>query len=115
DVSRMPSRGSRDLYHLPSVPTRRSSDLPGFALGYFWDTPLGWTSVLDTVPVNKDSVQFASLAGFFRDEPAVPVPPEDNVYVRFAGYSLVGSMLAPLVGAYSSFVLINVAVWVAAV
>src|SRR5207245_8092335 len=89
--------------------------LPRFSLGYFWDTPLGWTSVLDTVPVNKDSVQFASLAGFFRDEPAVPVPPEDNVYVRFAGYSLVGSMLAPLVGAYSSFVLINVAFWVAAV
>ena len=29
------------------------------------------TGVIDGVPVNKDSVQFASLAGFFRDEPAV--------------------------------------------
>src|SRR5207248_591707 len=88
--------------------------LPQFSLGYFWDTPLGWTGVVDGVPVNKDSVQFASLAAFFRDEPAVPVPPEDNVYVRFAGYALVGSTLAPLVGAYASFVLINVLFWVAA-
>ncbi|HEY1294167.1 MAG TPA: hypothetical protein VGJ60_13910, partial [Chloroflexota bacterium] len=88
--------------------------LPQFGLGYFWDTPLGWTGVVDGVPVNKDSVQFASLAGFFRDEPAVAVPPEDNVYVRFAGYSLVGSILAPFVGAYASFVLVNVAFWVAA-
>lgn len=88
--------------------------LPQFSLGYFWDTPLGWTGVLDGVPVNKDSVQFASLAGFFRDEPAVAVPPEDNVYVRFAGYSLLGSVLAPIVGSYASFVLVNVAFWVAA-
>ncbi|MBV9579376.1 MAG: hypothetical protein JO057_12375 [Chloroflexi bacterium] len=88
--------------------------LPAFSLGYFWDTPLGWTGVIDGVPVNKDSVQFDSLAGFFRDEPAVPVPPEDNVYVRFAGYSLVGSILAPVFGAYASFVLINVLFWVAA-
>jgi hypothetical protein len=88
--------------------------LPQFSLGYFWDTPLGWTGVVDGVLVNKDSVQFASLAGFFRDEAAVPVPPEDNVYVRFAGYSLVGSILAPLIGAYASFVLINVLFWVAA-
>src|SRR5215831_12077806 len=88
--------------------------LPQFSLGYFWDTPLGWTGVLDGVPVNKDSVQFASLAGFFRDEPAVAVPPDDNVYVRFAGYSLVGSILAPFIGAYASFVLINVVFWVAA-
>ena len=58
--------------------------LPQFSLGYFWDTPLGWTGVVGGVPVNKDSVQFASLAGFFRDEPAVPVPLEDNVYTRFA-------------------------------
>src|SRR5690348_7328012 len=72
--------------------------LPQFSLGYFWDTPLGWTGVVDGVPVNKDSVQFASLAGFFRDEPAVPVPPEDNVYVRFAGYPLLGSALAGLIG-----------------
>jgi hypothetical protein len=89
--------------------------LPQFSLGYFWDTPLGWTGVVDGVTVNKDSVQFASLAGFFRDEPAVPVPPEDNVYVRFAGYSLIGSMLAPLLGSYASFVLVNVLFWVAAV
>src|SRR5438105_14809552 len=82
--------------------------LPQFSLGYFWDTPLGWTGVVDGVPVNKDSVQFASLAGFFRDEPAVAVPPEDNVYVRFAGYSLLGSSLAPIVGTYASFVLVNV-------
>src|SRR3982074_3240960 len=88
--------------------------LPQFSLGYFWDTPLGWTGVVSGVPVNKDSVQFASLAGFFRDEPALPVPPEDNVYTRFAGYSLVGSVLAPLVGAYASFVLVNILFWVAA-
>src|ERR1043165_6133700 len=61
--------------------------LPQYGLGYFWDTPLGWTGVLDGVTVNKDSVQFASLAAFFRDETAVPVPPQDNVYVRFAGYA----------------------------
>src|ERR1051326_7456884 len=89
--------------------------LPQFSLGYFWDTPLGWTGVVDGVSVNKDSVQFASLAGFFRDESAVAVPPEDNVYVRFAGYALLGSVLAPLVGAYASFVLINLTFWVAAV
>src|SRR5947209_11431014 len=85
--------------------------LPQFSLGYFWDTPLGWTGVVDGVPVNKDSVQFASLAGFFRDEPAVPVPPEDNVYVRFAGYSLVGSVFAPMLGTYASFVVVNVLFW----
>jgi hypothetical protein len=88
--------------------------LPQFSLGYFWGTPLGWTGVVDGVSVNKDSVQFASLAGFFRDEPAVPVPPEDNVYVRFAGYGLVGSILAPVFGAYASFVVINLLFWVAA-
>jgi hypothetical protein len=88
--------------------------LPQFSLGYFWDTPLGWTGVVGGVPVNKDSVQFASLASFFRDEPSTPVPLEDNVYTRFAGYALVGSVLAPMVGAYSSFVLINLLFWVAA-
>ncbi|MBV8714315.1 MAG: hypothetical protein JOZ65_04530 [Chloroflexi bacterium] len=88
--------------------------LPQFSLGYFWDTPLGWTGVVDGVPVNKDSVQFASLAAFFRDAPAVPVPPEDNVYVRFAGYSLLGSAFAPLLGTYASFVLVNVLFWIAA-
>src|SRR6266851_4401718 len=88
--------------------------LPRYGLGYFWDTPLGWTGVVDGVSVNKDSVQFASLAAFFRDEPAVPVPPQDNVYTRFAGYSLIGSVAAPLVGAYASFVLVNVLFWVAA-
>lgn len=89
--------------------------LPQYSLGYFWDTPLGWTGVVDGITVNKDSVQFASLAGFFRDEPAVPVPPEDNVYVRFAGYALVGSVFAPVLGAYGSFVLVNILFWVAAV
>jgi hypothetical protein len=88
--------------------------LPQFSLGYFWDTPLGWTGVVSGVPVNKDSVQFASLAGFFRDEPAVPVPLGDNVYTRFAGYPLLASVAAPLIGAYASFVLVNVLFWVAA-
>src|ERR1700738_4689083 len=88
--------------------------LPQYGLGYFWDTPLGWTGVVGGVPVNKDSVQFAALAGFFRDEPAVQVPLEDNVYTRFAGYALLGSVAAPLVGAYASFVLVNVLLWVAA-
>ena len=67
--------------------------LPRYSLGYFWDTPLGWTSVVGGVPVNRDSLQFSSLAGFLRDEPTVVVPPGDNVYVRFAGYALVGSVL----------------------
>src|SRR6266852_3113405 len=67
--------------------------LPQFSLGYFWDTPLGWTGVVSGVPVNKDSVQFASLASFFRDEPTAPVPLEDNVYTRFAGYALLGSVM----------------------
>ena len=89
--------------------------LPSFSLGYFWDTPLGWTGVVDGTAVNRDSLQLASLAGFFRDEPAVPVPLEDNVYVRFAGYSLVGSIFAPVIGAYRSFVVVNVLFWVAAV
>ena len=66
------------------------------------------------MPVNKDSVQFSSLAGFFRDEPAVQVPLEDNVYTRFAGYALLGSVAAPLVGAYAGFVLLNLVLWVAA-
>ena len=88
--------------------------LPRFSLGYFWDTPLGWTGVINGVPVNRDSIQFASLASFFRDEPSVPVPLEDNVYTRFGGYALLGSVLAPLVGAYASFVLVNVLFWVAA-
>ena len=86
--------------------------LPRFSLGYFWDTPLGWTGVIDGVPVNRDSVQFASLASFLHGQ-ASPVPPEDNVYVRFAGYSLVGSTLAPVVGTYASFVLLNVVLWAA--
>src|SRR5713101_8445002 len=82
--------------------------LPSFSLGYFWSTPLGWIGLVSGVPVNKDSVQFASLAGFFRDEPAVPVPLEDNVYTRFGGYPLLASVAAPLIGAYASFVLVNV-------
>src|SRR5260370_5731574 len=88
--------------------------LPQYSLGYFWDTPLGWTGVVGGVPVNKDSVEFASLASFFRGEPIAPVPLDENVYTRFAGYALIGSVLAPLVGTYSSFVLINVLFWVAA-
>src|ERR1700694_576109 len=88
--------------------------LPQYSLGYFWDNPLGWTGLVGGVPVNKDSVQFASLAGFFRDEPAGQVPLEDNVYTRFAVYALLASILAPLFGAYASFVLINVVLWVAA-
>src|ERR1700681_2716707 len=88
--------------------------VPAIGLGYFWESPIGWTGVVGGVPVNKDSVQFASLAGFFRDEPAVQVPLEDNVYTRFAGYALLGSVVAPLVGAYASFVLVNVLLWVAA-
>src|SRR5712691_8989819 len=88
--------------------------LPQYSLGYFWDTPLGWTGVVSGVPVNRDSVQFASLASILRDEPSAPVPLEDNVYTRFAGYALIGSVLAPFVGAYSSFVLVNLLFWVAA-
>jgi hypothetical protein len=89
--------------------------LPQFSLGYFWDTPLGWTGMVGGVPVNRDSVEFASLAGFFRDDAAVPVALEDNVYTRFAGYALAGSLLAPIVGSYASFVVVNLAFWVAAV
>jgi hypothetical protein len=88
--------------------------LPRYSLGYFWDTPLGWTGLVSGVPVNKDSVQFASLAAFFHDEPALTVPLEDNVYVRFSAYPLVGSTLAPLVGTYASFVVVNVLFWAAA-
>jgi 4-amino-4-deoxy-L-arabinose transferase-like glycosyltransferase len=88
--------------------------LPPFSLGYFWGTPLGWTGLVDGISVNRDSVQFASLAGFFRDAAHLPVPPQDNVYVRFAGYSLLGSSLAPLLGDYGAFVLTNVVFWVAA-
>ena len=88
--------------------------LPQFSLGYFWGTPLGWTGLVGGVPVNRDSVEFSSLVGFFRDQ-AVPVPPADNVYVRFSGYALTGAMLAPIVGQYGGFVLANVAFWIAAV
>jgi hypothetical protein len=89
--------------------------LPQFSLGFFWGTPLGWTGLVDGVWVNRDSVQFASLAGFFRDAAHVPVPPQDNVYVRFAGYSLVGSALAPVLGDYAAFVVTNVVFWLAGV
>jgi hypothetical protein len=37
------------------------------------------------------------------------------VYVRFAGYSLLGSSLAPLLGDYASFVVTNVLFWLAGV
>ncbi|MGI9145378.1 MAG: hypothetical protein ACR2IK_02325 [Chloroflexota bacterium] len=102
-----------DLRLGPASPDTRFT-LPQYGLGYFWDDPLGWTGVVGGVAVNKDSVQFASLAGFFRDEPAVQVPLEDNVYTRFAGYALLGSIVAPLVGAYASFVIVNVLLWVGA-
>ena len=88
--------------------------LPNFSLGDFWGTPLGWTGLVDGVRVNRDSVQFTSLSGFFRDEPHVAVPPQDNVYVRFAGYSLLGSALAPLLGPYAAFVFTNIVFWCAA-
>ncbi len=84
--------------------------LPRYSLGYFWDTPLGWTGVIDGAQVNRDAVQFSSLAGFFHGL-SVPVPPEDNVYVRFSGYALLGSSLAPLLGTYLSFVVVNVLLW----
>ena len=87
--------------------------LPQYSLGYFWDTPLGWTGLVDGAAVNKDSVQFASLASFLRGESVVPVPPQDNVYVRFAAYPLIGSALAPFVGTYASFVLVNILFWAA--
>jgi hypothetical protein len=86
--------------------------LPPYSLGYFWDSPLGWTGVIDGIPVNKDAVQFYSLAGFLHGLD-VPVPPQDNVYVRFAGYALLGSALAPIVGSYASFVVVNVLFWLA--
>src|SRR5436305_8916590 len=86
--------------------------LPQYSLGYFWNTPLGWTGVVDGVPVNRDAVEFSSLAGFFHSLP-VPVPPDDNVYVRFSGYALFGSALAPVVGTYASFVALNLLLWAA--
>jgi len=86
--------------------------LPAYSLGYFWDSPLGWTGVVDGMAVNRDAVQFTSLAGILHGE-QVLVPPEDNVYVRFGGYALAGSLFAPLVGTYASFVLVNIGFWVA--
>src|SRR5260221_11387450 len=86
----------------PESPDTRFT-LPQYSLGYFWDTPLGWTGVVSGVPVNKDSVQFASLASFFRDEPPAPVPVEDNGYTALPRYALVGSGLAALAGASSRF------------
>src|SRR5437870_4399560 len=88
---------------------------PPFSLRYFLDTPPGWTGPGSCVAGHRRSGQFASLASFFRDEPSAPVPLEDNVYTRFGGYALVGSAFAPLLGAYPSFVLVNVLFWVAAV
>src|SRR4029453_7593508 len=62
---------------------------------------------VDGMAVNRDAVQFTSLAGILHGE-QVLVPPDDNVYVRFGGYALVGSTFAPLIGTYASFVLVNV-------
>lgn len=97
----------------PSSPDTRYT-LPAYSLGYFWETPIGWTGLVGGVEVNRDSVQFASLASFLRDEPAQVVPLADNVYTRFSGYALLGSSLAPILGTYASFVLVNVLLWAAA-
>lgn len=88
--------------------------LPAYSLGYFWETPIGWTGLVGGVEVNRDSVQFASLASFLRSEPAQVVPLGDNVYTRFSGYALLGSSLAPILGTYASFVLVNVLLWATA-
>src|SRR4029453_8775494 len=53
--------------------------LPASGLEYFWETPLGWTGLVDGTPVNRDSVQFEALASFLRDSPRAVVPLEDNV------------------------------------
>lgn len=97
----------------PNSPDTRYT-LPAYSLGFFWDTPIGWTGLVGGVEVNRDSVQFASLASFLRNERAQVVPLADNVYTRFSGYALAGSAFAPLVGEYASFVLVNVVFWVAA-
>src|SRR5258708_8239025 len=76
--------------------------LPQYSLGYFWDTPLGWTGLVSGVPVNMDSVQFASLASFFRDEPTAPVPLADNLSPRFPGSPPLPSRPAPPFGASST-------------
>lgn len=85
--------------------------LPAYGLGYFWDTPLGWTGVVDGTPVNRDSSQFESLAAFLRGQPDLFIPLDANVYTRFAGYALLGGMLAPFLGRYLGFVACNIALW----
>jgi hypothetical protein len=87
--------------------------LPQYSLGYYWDTPLGWTGVLDGTPVNRDSSQFDSLAAWLRGDPNPLVPLNANVYTRFTAYGLVGGLAAPLVGPYLGFVLVNVLFWCA--
>jgi len=90
------------------------STLPAYSLGYFWDTPLGWTGVLDGTPINRDSSQFASLAAFLRGDADLFIPLNENVYTRFTGYALLGGALAPFLGVYLGFVACNVALWIAA-
>lgn len=88
-------------------------NLPQFGVGYFWETPLGYTGYVDGQPVNQDSLAFDSLAGFLRGDPSLPVALDSNVYTRLAGYSLLGTALAPLVGRYAGFVLANLLLWLA--
>jgi hypothetical protein len=88
--------------------------LPQYSLGYFWDSPLGWTGVLDGTPVNRDSSQFESLAAWLRGDPTPLVPLSENVYTRFTAYALVGGLPAPVTGPYLGFVVVNVALWVLA-
>ena len=87
--------------------------LPRYGLGYFWGTPLGWGGFTDGVAVNRDSLAFDALASFLRGETALAVPLDGNTYTRLTGYSLLGTLPAPLVGRYLGFVVANVAFWIA--
>jgi hypothetical protein len=88
--------------------------LPRYSLGYFWDSPLGWSGVLDGALVNRDSSQFDSLAGWLRGDPNPLIPLNANVYTRFAGYAALGGAPGGLLGDYRGFVLVNLALWLAA-
>ena len=66
--------------------------LPQFSLGYFWDTPLGWTASSTACPSTRTASSSRRWPASSATSRPVPVPPEDNVYVRFAGYALVGSV-----------------------
>ncbi|MBV9357867.1 MAG: hypothetical protein JO023_20340 [Chloroflexi bacterium] len=88
--------------------------LPQYSLGYFWDSPLGWSGLLDGALVNRDSSQFDSLAGWLRGDPNPLIPLNANVYTRFAGYAALGGAPGGLLGDYPGFVLVNLALWLAA-